>query len=127
MDRGIRIGDRVFVAVQRLDENNGFQPTDTSLVAVIDATADTVVDVDPGQPGVQSIRLTGTNPVTTFAFDDATHRLLLGCAGHYGMLDGGIEWISPVSLESDGYAITESALGGDVSDVAWNGAQHSYA
>jgi hypothetical protein len=121
------VDNRVFVAIQRLDRNAGYQPTDRSLVAVIDAVADSVLDADPLAPGKQAIRLTGKNPYTTFAFDRPTSRLLIGCAGSYGALDGGIEYVDPVALTSLGYAITEAELGGDVGDIAWNGAAHSYA
>src|SRR5262245_4298947 len=87
----VRVDRRVFVAIQRLDRNAGYQPTDKSLVAVIDAVADTVVDADSLTAGNQAIVLTGKNPYTTFAFDRASSRLLIGCAGAYGALDGGIE------------------------------------
>src|SRR5262249_6557593 len=113
--------------IQRLDRNNGFVPTDHSSVAVIDTQTDALVDTDPIAPGVQAITLTGKNPVTSFEFDPASGRLLIGCVGAFGALDGGIEWINPGSLRSEGYAITETALGGDVGDVVWNGAAHSYA
>jgi hypothetical protein len=127
MQRMVRVGNRVFVALQRLDRNAGFQPTDKSLVAVIDAVADTVVDTNPSLEGRQAITLTGKNPVTTFAFDDPSNLLLLGCAGRFGVLDAGIEYVDPVQYTSAGYAITESALGGDVGNLAWNGAARSYA
>jgi len=123
----VRVGNRVFVAIQRLNRNQNYQPTDRSLVAVIDAVSDAVLDTDPLTPGTQAIRLTGKNPYTTFAFDSTTGRLLIGCAGAYGALDGGIEYVDPVGLTSLGYAITEAALGGNVGDIAWNGAAHSYA
>ena len=118
---------RVFVAIQRLDRNNGYQPTDKSLVAVIDADADTVLDADPVAAGKQAIQLTGKNPYTVFQLDRWTDRLLIGCAGAYGALDGGIEYVNPSSMVSEGYAITESALGGDVGDIAWYTPEHSYA
>jgi hypothetical protein len=127
MARMVRVDRRVFVAIQRLDRNAGYQPTDFSLVAVIDAVADTVIDADPLTPGKQAIRLTGKNPYTTFGFDRETTRLLIGCSGAYTMLDGGIEYVDPVGMKSLGYAITEAALGGDVGDIAWNTAAHSYA
>lgn len=127
MDRAIRIGDKVFVSLQRLDRTNFFAPTDHSDVVVIDAVADTVIDTDGITPGVQPIRLTGTNPVTAFAYDPVSHRLLIGCAGAYGVLDGGIEWVNPATLASEGYAITGAALGGDLSDVVWRSSSHSYA
>jgi DNA-binding beta-propeller fold protein YncE len=124
MDRMIRIGRYLFVQLQLL---SGFVATDSSLVAVIDTEADTVVDVNPLRPGIQAIKLTGTNPVTPFVYDRARGLLLVGCAGHYGQLDGGIDQIDPFGFRDRGFAITEQALGGDVLDVVWNGPTHSYA
>jgi hypothetical protein len=124
MDRMIRVGNRVFVSIQRLA---GFTPTDSSMVAVIDPTTDTLIDADPVLPGVQAILLEGTNPVSRFVHDPVSGRLLIGCAGAYGTLDGGFEWIDPTGLRSLGFAATESDLGGDIGGVAWNGAAHSYA
>ena len=127
MDRMERVGPWLFVALQRLDRNNGFAPTDSSLVVVVDTRADTVYDVNPAQPGVQGFRLTGKNPVTPFVLDPASGRLLIGCAGSYSALDGGIEWIDPLGMKSLGYAITEAALGGNLSGFAWSTSAHSYA
>src|SRR5439155_9097211 len=83
-DRMVRIGRWLYVSLERLVN---FAPTETSLVAVIDTQADTVLDVDPSRPGKQAIVLTGGNPVTSFEFDRRTSRLLIGCAGQYGALD----------------------------------------
>ncbi|MCC6348811.1 MAG: hypothetical protein IT347_04360 [Candidatus Eisenbacteria bacterium] len=127
MDRMVMVGPLLFISLQRVNRPGGFVPTDTALVAVVDTRADTLVDCDPARPGTQAIRLQLTNPATTFQFDAASSRLLIGCAGHYGALDGGIEWLDPVHLASGGVAITEAELGGDVSDVVWNDAQKSYA
>jgi hypothetical protein len=76
---------------------------------------------------LQGIPLTVRNPVTPFEFDRATQRLLIGCAGAFSALDGGIEWVDPFTFESEGVAITETTLGGNISDFAWNGAARSYA
>jgi len=127
MDQMIRVGSRVFVSVQRLDRNAGFTPADSSLIVVIDSDTDTVVDANPAQAGTQAIRLTGTQPFTGFAFDQTTSRLLIGCVGFFGALDGGIERIDPVYLKSDGFAITEAALGGDVNHFVWGDAGRSWA
>lgn len=123
--RMIRVGRYLYVALQRLA---GFSATDTSLVAIVDTQADTVVDAAPAVPGRQAIVLARTNPVTTFSLDADAHRLLIGCAGHYGVLDGGIVEIpldtpSPVT----DVVVSEAALGGDIGDIAWNGPDHSYA
>ncbi len=127
MARMAVVGSRLFVAVQRLDRNAGFVPTAYSLVVVVDTQADTVLDVDPVLPGKQGIVLAGKNPVTTFAYDRATNHLLIGCAGRFGFLDGGVEVIDVATLQSLGYAITEAALGGDIGDLEWFTPTHSYA
>jgi hypothetical protein len=123
--RMIVVGRYLFVALERLAN---FVATDTSLVVVVDTQADTVLDVDPALPGTQAIVLAGTNPTTSFAFDAVGRRLLLGCTGHYGANDGGIVAIpldAPVTFAP--FVIDEAALGGDVLDLVWNGAEHSYA
>ena len=126
-DHMARFGRWLFVALQRLDRTQGFIPTDSSLVVVIDTANDTVVDVNPSLPGTQAIVLARTNPVTTFAWDPIGRRFYLGCVGAYGVLDGGIVRIDPAAMSDDGVAITEAALMGDVSDVEWHSATHSYA
>jgi DNA-binding beta-propeller fold protein YncE len=125
MARMMRVGRYLFVALQRM--TNLVPASNPCSVAVVDMEADTLVDVDPATPGTQAIELAGRNPITTFAYDRSRGLLLLGCAGAYGALDGGIEWLDPVAFRSRGYAITEAALGGDVLDFAWNGPGRSYA
>lgn len=127
MARAIRVGRYLFVAVQRLDRNNFYAPTDSSAVVVVDTQTDQVVDVDAVNPGVQGILLAAQNPVTDFAFDRATTRLLIGCAGFYGATDGGIAAVDPVFFQSLGLAISEAALGGDVGDVEWMSPTRSFA
>jgi DNA-binding beta-propeller fold protein YncE len=126
-DRMARFGRWLFVAIQRLDRNGGFVPTDTSLVAVVDLESDALVDVDPMAPGVQGIVLPATNPVTTFVWDGDARRFYLGCAGAYGALDGGIVVIDPETLVAQGLAATEVELGGDLGDIEWHTATHGYA
>ena len=127
MARAIRVGRYLFVAIQRLDRNAFYSPTDSSAVVVIDTETDQVVDVDAAGPGVQGILLAGQNPVSDFSFDRASTRLLIGCVGAYGATDGGIAAIDPVFFQSLGFAITETALGGDVGDVEWMSSLRSFA
>jgi len=93
----------------------------------VDTRADTVFDVNPALPGKQAIVLTAQNPVTTFQWDAAGSRLLVGCTGAFGVLDGGVEAIDPDTFQSLGLLVTEAALGGDIGDLAWNGPERSYA
>ena len=127
MDRMMMVGPLLFVSLERVDRNLFYSPVDTALVAVVDTRADTLVDCDPSRPGMQAIALQLKNPFTTFQFDPATSRLLIGCVGNFGVLDGGVERVDPVNLRSDGVVIGEAALGGDVDDVTWGDAAKSWA
>jgi hypothetical protein len=131
------VGSLLFVALERL---TNFVPADTGLVVVIDTQADTVYDADPFTAGLQVVRLPGMNPATDFALlpsgaPMAASRLFIGCTGRWGVLDGGVAEIvvpgwaqgTPAAITCVGYAITESALGGDVAVVTAYGASHSYA
>jgi hypothetical protein len=124
MARMALVGPYLFVACQRL---TNFMPSIFSVVVVIDTRTDAIIDVSPATPGVQPILLTGRNPVTDFIYEPATNSLLIGCAGSFGALDGGIERIDVATLRSQGFVITEATLGGDIGDIAWNGPDHSYA
>ncbi len=116
---------RLFVTVQRLDRNNFFTPAGGSQVVVIDASTDTIVDVDPGTPGTQGLLLPAQNPVTELVLDPSW-QLVVGCVGSYGVLDGAIARIHPVAL-TVATEITEAALGGDINDVATWSATEGFA
>jgi DNA-binding beta-propeller fold protein YncE len=127
MDRLEMVGPMLFISLQRVNRNAGFQPTDSSLVAVVDTRVDQLVDCDPVAPGVQGILLPFANPVTPFVFDEPRTRLYLGCVGRYGLADGGIVRVDPVALRADGVVAGEAALGGDVLDLAWFDDGRAYA
>jgi hypothetical protein len=124
MARMIRIGRYLYVACQRL---TNFLPNNPSMVVVIDTQTDQVVDVNPNVSGVQAITLTLRNPITTFEYDRLHGWLLIGCAGSFGALDGGVEAIDPSAFTSQGVRVTEAELGGDINDVAWHTPTHAYA
>jgi flagellar hook capping protein FlgD len=117
---------KLFVSIQRLDRNNFFAPTDSSQIVVIDPATDAVVDADPGAGGNQGIILPFQNPTTELVVDPSGE-LLVGCVGNFGVLDGGIVRIDPVALDLAAVEITESALGGDVNDVAPFTGQRGFA
>jgi hypothetical protein len=107
-------GDRLYVAIQRLNRNNGWLPAGGSCLAVIDLADNTIIDIDPGLTGLQGIELTGQNPNSWIHIDPATGYFLIAELGFYGVNDGGIEIIDPVTELSLGFAITEEILGGDI-------------
>lgn len=117
MDVMARFGNYVFVTIQRLDRNNFYQPVGTSYVAVIDIATDTVVDVDPLTVGTQAITLLNANPFSEIKLDIDTGMLYVSAVHFFGLLDGGVETIDPVTLQATGVLFTESAAGGDINDV----------
>lgn len=109
------VGNRLFIALQRLDRTRfPWAPTDASYVAVVDTTSDSIVDADPGQPGVNPMVLAGKNPTTPWQPFDG--RLYVGEQGALGVLDGGIERVNPTTLASEGFLATENAFGGEIND-----------
>jgi hypothetical protein len=95
MDRMLRIDDRVFVSIQRLDRNTQFwDPVGESYVAVVDITTDELVDTDDTTAGIQPIVATGFNPFSTMDIDPASGRLCVAMVGKWGTADGGVEMIN---------------------------------
>jgi hypothetical protein len=117
MDQMAVHGDHLFVTIQRLDRLTTWGPVGTSYVAVVDIATDGLVDTDPVTPGIQSILLTGTNPATDIQLNPCTGKLYVSCVGFWGLQDGGVEIIDPVTFTSEGFLFTETSAGGDISDV----------
>ncbi len=109
-------GNYLFAACQRLDRDNGFVPTDVSVIAVVDVLTDQVVDLDANTAGVQGIAMASKNPA------DAVQRgnkwFLSAVNTFDDLTDGGIEVIDLASLRSDGVVLGEMALGGNLSSLA---------
>jgi DNA-binding beta-propeller fold protein YncE len=122
MDQAVVVGDRLYVTLQLLDRRNFFLPTDRSLIAVVDVATDTLVG---------SIRLTGTNPFAEsvgLAPDPETGTIMLTEVGTFGRSDdGGIERVDLASQTALGFFVTESDLGGNITDVVLLDAHHAYA
>ena len=127
MSRMIIVGGRLFVAVQRLDRNNYWLPATPSYIAVVDVSADTLIDTDPQTAGIQPITLSGTDPYSDIEFDPYTGRLFVSCVGTWGVADGGAELIDPTSMKSTGFMLTESSAGGDINDIEVLSADKGYA
>ena len=106
----------LFVACQRLDRDNGFVPTDVSVIAVVDVMTDQVVDVDANTAGVQGIVMAGKNPAGAV---QQGNKWFLSAVNTFGDLtDGGIEVIDLVNLRSEGVVLGETDLGGNLSSLA---------
>lgn len=120
MDHMLRAGNRMFVAIDRLDRSGGliWPPVGTSYLAVFDPYTEQFIDADPFTPDVQALELDGVNPYAELVLNRHSGRIWVADAGHWGFLDGGIEVVDPAALTTSGIVITEATLGGDVSDVA---------
>ena len=116
MDHLYLKGDMLFVSIQRVDRDNWWMPVGDSYLAVVDAAADSLVDLDPVEPGMQGIPLPAANPYGELEYDRWRNRLLVSCVGLWGVRDGGIAIVDPFAFEPDGLLLTETAAGGDIGD-----------
>jgi hypothetical protein len=116
MDHMLRISNRVFVSVQRLNRNTDWGPVGTSYIAVFDPYTEQFIDADPATAGVQALTLSGTNPFGEMVLNPKTPVIWVPAVGRFGLLDGGLEVVNPQTLESQ-LVLTESQLGGDITDV----------
>lgn len=116
--------NRLFVVCQRLDQNNGFVPTDFSVIVVVDVTTDQIVDVDASTVGDQGIVMTGKNPS---GVSQQGNRWVVATVNTFGDLtDGGIEVINLANLKSEGIVIGETALGGNLNSLAMSSYNKGY-
>ncbi|MFH1680175.1 MAG: hypothetical protein ABIH26_05955, partial [Candidatus Eisenbacteria bacterium] len=122
MSRMVLFGGRVFVQIQRIDRST-WTPLLPSYLAVVDAATNSLVDADPAAPGVQGIALRASNPNGPMVLDEGAGRIYVGETGSYFALDGGVEKIDAAGLVSEGWVVTEAALGGDLGVFALAGAK----
>ncbi len=114
----IRVGDLLYIQIQRLDQNV-WLPVAPSYLAVVDITTNALVDADPGTPGVQGIELTGLNPVGQMSVDSTGTWLYVAEVGEWLVFDGGIERVRVGGTpHATGFITTETQLGGDVGSFA---------
>ena len=106
-----RDGSRLFLQIQRLDRNADGTPVLPSYLAVIDIATDQVLDVDPQQPGLQAIELSGPKPSHKMHVDRTQGRLYVSEPGlTFDPVEGGIEAVDLDTLQALGYVTSESQL-----------------
>ncbi len=122
MDQMAVVGDRLFVSLERLDRTRRFAPAGHSRLVVLDVATDAVVAV---------IDLTGSN-----AFGDASGlvrepgsgKLVVSEAGNIQRTgDGGLERVDPFALTPEGFFVTETDLGGNITDFVLVSPTKGYA
>ena len=106
MSAAVVVGNRLFVAIQRLI---AFTPSQKSQVVVIDTTDDSLIDVDPDLAGVQPITLPGRNP-GSMQYVSSLDRIFVQSVGKYDTTayggsaaeyTGGIDVIDPTLLTAE--------------------------
>ena len=117
MDHMVKIGNLVFVSIERLDRNTDWGPVGTSYLAVFDANTEQFIDADPATNGVQALVLDGANPFGELVLNRDSGLIWVSNAGHFGVTDGGLEIVDPAALTTSGLVLTEATLGGDITDV----------
>lgn len=130
MDTGAIVGGRLFLTLQRLDRDAFFRPSEDSLLAVIDVASDALIDVDPSTDAIDGIVLAGKNPFTggQGLMFDGDGNIVVNDVGSFGDLaDGGIERIDPRTLTSLGFLMTETELGGNLTDFVLVDERTGYA
>jgi hypothetical protein len=105
------VGSRLYVALQRLDRDNGFAPVAPGYIAVIDMETDALVDVNPEEEGIQAWTLAAPNPASLIALGST---LYVSETSAFRDAAGGIEILDTTDLSSRGLVVTETELGGDV-------------
>ena len=109
-------GNHLFAACHRLDRDNGWVPTDVSVIAVVDVMTDQVVDVDANTAGVQGIVMASKNPAG--AVQRGNKWFLSAVNTFDDLTDGGLEVIDLANLRSEGVVLGEMAFGGNLNYLA---------
>ena len=118
LGRMVVVGDRLYVAVLRLDRNRGFVPAGRGMVAVVDIHTGDIIDADPATPSLDAIPLLGANPFG-LAHDPASGHVWAWTTGSFFTVgDGGIEAIDPATNRNLGMIASETTLGGSVTVAA---------
>lgn len=109
MDQMAIVGNRLYVALERLDIRTLLRtPAEKAVLAVIDTTTDKLVG---------SIPLSGKNPFSaTKGLPVRDGAIYVAQAGLFGVMDGGIERVNLATQRAEGFFVTEQSLGGDVTD-----------
>ena len=110
-------GFYVYVAIQRLDESNGWIPVGDSYLIKISWLNDQIAGKIP---------LSSTNPITDLVWNSELGKILVGEVGNYGVLDGGIDGVDPATEQAQ-MLVSEAELDGDLTDFVLVSSQKGYA
>ena len=115
----------LFAACHRLDRENGWVPTEFSVIAVIDVASDMLVDADPDVEGVQGIAMASKNPAGTAR--RGSKWFVSAVNSYTDLTDGGIEVIDLETMRSEGVVLDEATAGGNLSSLVMISESDGYA
>ncbi len=120
MDQMAVAGDRLYVALQRLDLDSVLRlPAGNGAIAIVDTARDELV----GQ-----IELSGENPfAATKGLTVRDGAIWVAEAGRFNVMDGGLERVDLASGTASGFLVSEADLGGDITDFAFVSDRLAYA
>ncbi|MFC1610003.1 hypothetical protein ACFL6C_03535 [Myxococcota bacterium] len=119
MDQMLRVGDRIYVSLQRLDQDHA--PTGNGIIGILDAQTLELVDTNLAQPGEQGHDLPLVNPYTRLVLG-ANGLIYVGSVGDW--LDHstmGVMSLDPTTGETE-VAVAGATMGGPPSAIARNSA-----
>lgn len=119
----IRRGSRLFVQV-RVFEDREAPGGDLGVLAVVDLTDGTLVDVDVNEPGTQGIALLGAPP--RFDMQLLGDSLYVSTTDTFNDVRGGIERVDLTTLSSTGYVISEATGHSDMGGFVMLDATRGY-
>ena len=118
-------GGHLFAACHRLDRENGWAPTESSVIAVVDVGSDMLLDADPVAEGVQGIAMASRNPAG--AARRGSKWYLSAVNTYTGLTDGGIEVIDLAAMRTEGVVLDEATAGGNLSSLVMISESVGYA
>ena len=119
-------GGHLFAACHRLNrEVSPWEPTEFSVIVVVDVTTDLLVDVEPDKEGVQGILMAGKNP--SGAALRGSKWYLSAVNTYTDLTDGGIEVIDLANLRSEGIVLDETTAGGNPGSLVMTSDRDGYA
>lgn len=99
-------GGHLIVQVRRFPEQGPWPPDLLPLLAWVDLSTETLIDLDPSKPGVQGLELLGTAPKLRMQILPRAGRLYVSSTGAF-LDEGGIEEIDLVHRVSLGLIVRE--------------------
>jgi hypothetical protein len=114
-------GSRIYITCQLLDRNNWYAPTGPGKLLVFDT------ETDSWLPAIDLVLSNPYSQLRVLPGNEDSSSLAVGCAGYWGVLDGGVETVDLVTGLSTGVLIHEADLAGDVLHMTFAGSDKLFA